>query len=276
MLLCTLLMFNVSSYIAGADYRTEALHAEVSNNKNPILTRDTHPVLYAMVENLAAAAHTNMPRYISVYGAQGLFVARSGTVYTTTKHIGAWIDVAGDLHICHEILTDLPYEEVEGVIAVALAEKASNKPATLACIGAGTFAATLAGVYCLNKAYDLKLGSFLSYVFNDRYSCYSAKQDTIEALCFLLILPAMLAVNITANNLQKSIDIKATEFASVQRVIDGIKGIVKLKDMYTKENMLSRIATALKLKSIYNFLFYPVRAYTEDERVDYLSSLEIE
>jgi hypothetical protein len=268
-------MLSSSTYLVCSDYRTEALHEEVKSKKNPILTRDTHPVVYAMVENLAAAAGINMPRYISVYDAEGMVVTRSGMIYKVTKDINAWVDVAGDLHICQEILTDLPYDVVEGIVAVAIAEKVSNKPAKLAAVGVGTFAATVAGVYGLNKMYDLKLGSLLSSIFYDRYSCYSAKQDALEGLFFLLILPALLAVNVAANNLQKSIDIKATEFIGTQQVIDGIKGRVKLKDMYSKENIFSRIANALQLKSIYNFLFYPVRAYTEDERVQYLSSLAL-
>jgi hypothetical protein len=249
---------------------TEALHFEASSHENPNLTEETHPILYAMVQDLTAAAHIDMPRYITVHGAKKLFVTRNGIAYKRAQNITAWVDIMGDLHICREILTNLSHEEVKGIVAVAIAQKAKNIPAKLAVVGVSSVVGTIALLYFLNKTYNVNPCSPL-YPPHEPY--YHAQEDREEALAFLILAPTLLAMKITSNLLQKSIDIKATQLTNPHHVIGGIKGLCKLEETYIKEGFFSRIASALKLKAIYNIVFYPIRAFTPEERVCYLEPI---
>lgn len=265
------LIFTVFSYSYASQDKTEALHMEAKNHKNPNITQETHPVLYDMVRNLVIKANVAMPKYITTHGAEHSVVTREGLVYKTASNMTAWTDVLGDLHICHEILTDLSYDEVEGIVAIAIAEKAINKPGKLAMVGVGTFALTATSIYFLNKYFNLGLGSFLG---GHRYSTIQDREDRFVILMWLTLAPALLATKLTDNNLQKLIDTDATKLKDVQQIIAGIKSLSKLEETYIKEGFFSRIANALKLKSIYNTIFYPIRAFTLEERVQYLEDLK--
>jgi hypothetical protein len=91
-----------------------------------------------------------------------------------------------------------------------------------------------------------------------------------------MIVPAMITTKIVGNNLQKQVDTQAADLTNPRQVIQGIKALGKLEDKYIKENFLSRIAAALKLKDICNVIFYPIRAYTPQERIQYLQALAAE
>jgi len=253
--------------------KTPAIRSEVSAHNNPNLTKDTHPVIYEMVQELVAKAGTTMPKYITTYSAETAVVApRSGVVRAEVLDILAYIDAIGDLYICKEILTDLSYEEIRGIVAIAVAEKSTKSAIKLASIAVGTFGATLAAVYCLNKCYDLKLGTIAWKGVRSTYTSDDAL-DVVQAILFVLATPAAIVTKLASNNFQKKIDIEAAHITEVTSVIDGLESLQNLQEKYRKENIVSRIAEMLRLKSIYNTVFYPIRASTVGERVDYLKRL---
>ncbi|MFI5333025.1 MAG: hypothetical protein ACHQVS_02900 [Candidatus Babeliales bacterium] len=257
--------------------KTAAMHSEAREYQHPNLTQDSHPVLYGMIKNLTEKANIPMPRYISAHEAEYSVVSDSGVIYKTAAGtIGCWANLLGDLHICREILVDLTYEEVEGIIAVALAEKVTSKSAKVALIGVSSFAATIATLYVLNKQYNLDLSTF---IFGDQRNYRSSlrdRQGSFEGFVHLTLLPALLTTKIAANNLQKQVDLQAACLTNPRQVIQGIQALIKLEDKYIKEDFLSRVAVALKLKAIFNVLFYPIRAFTPEERVQYLEVLAAE
>ena len=265
-LLAALLIINLNGYASNLE-KTEALHQEVAANQNPNITQETHPILYGMVEELTQKAQVPMPKYITIFGAQYTVIDRYGVARCAVQNFEASINLLGDLYICHEILANLSYDEIKGIIATAIVEKASNTPVLLAATGIGTFIVTVTSLYLLNKYYKLRLGSFF---MSHHHRCYHEREDLAEALAFILITPSLITTKIMSNNLQKKIDIKAAKLTTAQQVIDGVKGIDKTEEKYTKENIFSRIASMLQLKEISNFVFYPIRSYTSKERIDYL------
>lgn len=257
------LTFGMHVYAGNTLEKTEELHNEAKSHKNPNLTEQTHPLFYNMVKDLSARAHVAMPRYITVYDAQQIVVPEhGGNLEKVACEMTAWVDLLGDLYLCHEILTDLSYEEVEGIVAVAVAEKAKNKPLQLATVGVGTFGAMVALVYCLNSYYNLRL-----------FDHHHSGDGLVTLFALVTVMPTVLITKIVSNNLQKQIDIEASHITTIQEVIRGIEAICRLEETYSKENIFSRIASMLKLKSIYNTLFYPIREFTPEERVQYLQDL---
>lgn len=249
--------------------KTLALHREATEQRQPNLTQESHPVLYEMVKNLTERANIPMPRYITAHDAEYSIVDKNGVVRRAVGNLNCWTNLLGDLYICRAILTDLSYEEAEGIIAIALAEKIKNKSEKIALIGMSSWATTLVTLYTLNKKYDLQLGSF---VFGERSSLHD-KQESFEAALGWTLVPALIAGQITANNMQKQIDIKAAQLTSPNQVIQSIQALMKLEDKYIKEGFFSRIAASLKLKDIFNTLFYPIRSFTPEERMLYLEKL---
>jgi hypothetical protein len=247
---------------------TNALHAEIALHKNPNVTLETHPVLYKMVEGSAATIKVAMPKYITIYGAEYATVDKNGVVRRNENELGAYVDLLGDLYICHEILETASYEEIDGIIAVALAEKSINKPKKLVLTGVTTFGITLLLICILNKKYELRLGSLFGEIINERD--YRGRESMLEGIVFLLITPSLIITKLFSNNLQKKIDLKAAQFTNPHNIVNGLKRILRTKESYFKENVLSRIASALKLKSFFNFIFYPIRAFTLEERIGYL------
>ena len=175
---------------------------------------------------------------------------------------------SGDLHICYEVLEHATYDEINGIIALAIAEKSINKPEKIALTGFATFGTTLLLIYLLNKQYKLGLGSGIINTLNDKYFC--ERENFIQSIIFFLIAPSLLTTKLVSNYLQKRIDLKAAKLVTAQDIVDGLKRIFKIKESYFKENIVSRIASALKLKTIANTIFYPIRAFTFEERISYL------
>jgi hypothetical protein len=230
---------------------TQALHQEAAARKNPIITEHTHPIFYTMVKRLSETASLTMPRTIKLHDAQLIGVSTSGYVVKAVGKIGAWMDVAGDLFICKEILTELSYEEVESVVLVALARKEPAINSRIGSIAAATFFAT-AGLMCFK---------WRSFVFSDA---------DFMARFAVVLLPSIfcssIAMGIAENYAQKDIDRKAAQLLSSQRIIEGIQARTRLEETYidTKANA--------GLSKFFERLFYPVRACTDDERIGYLSS----
>jgi hypothetical protein len=256
---------------------TAALHEEVHAHKNPNITKETHPVLYDLIEDLVNRADQPMPRYITTYKAEYTVISENRVAQRAVHDIKASVDLLGDMHICYELLTDLTYDEVEGVIALAIAEKKIQLPAKAALTGITTFIATVGLIYYLNKTYDLQLGQlaansskpgFLRTAIAPSHSEEKARAFLVSAV----LTPPVLASVVAANHAQRTIDTKAAELTSPETIINAIRGMARVTETYVKEDIFSRIATALYLKPIYHFLFYPVRSFTDDERVAYLQS----
>jgi hypothetical protein len=230
---------------------TQALHHEAETRKNPIITEYTHPIFYTMVKRHSKTASLTMPRTLKVHDAQLTGVSNSGYVVKAVGKIGAWMDVAGDLFICKAILTELSYEEVESVVLVAFARKEKTIDSKIGSIAAATFLATAASV-CFK---------WRSFIFSD--ADFMAR----FAVVFLpSIFCSSIAMGIAENYAQKDIDHKAAQHLSSQRIIEGIQAWTCLEETYvdTKANA--------SLSKFFEKLFYPVRAYTDAERIGYLSS----
>jgi hypothetical protein len=268
-MIALLLALNLHSYAETCSERTDALHSEIAAYNSPNLTAETHPTFYEMVQQLVTKAQVPMPRYITTFNAEYAVVSPdTGVIYREVHDLNAYVTILGDLYICRELVLDLSYEEIEGVVALALAEKKMGKPTKLACIAAGTVAATVASLYCLNKQYEWRLGSLF---FGDDY--YHRRGNGAEVLMGLCIVPPIITTKIFANHMQRQIDINAAQITDARHVIDAIKGICKVTDAYVQEGLLSRIADRLHLKRVWNTVFYPIRAFTPEERIAYLEQL---
>jgi hypothetical protein len=121
-----LLIVGTHFFAQAASQITEAMHYEALTHKNPNITEYTHPVVYDMVMYLTKVAHCDMPKYIIIHELEYFVVSEDGTIEARRNPIDAWTDIIGDLHICREVLINLSYEEAEGVIAAAIAEKVNN------------------------------------------------------------------------------------------------------------------------------------------------------
>lgn len=265
-----LIALNINSFANDNEAKTVLIHSEIATHKNPNITVETHPALYTLVKELVDKAGIGMPKYISTFNREYLENTSNG-LYSTQATIQAYVDVFGDIHICKEILTDLSYPEIEGIIATAIAEKISNKPVKQAFTAVTTLGAVLASLYILNKIYDLKIGTFL-YNFIQPSHCSHDQADAIQMLVGIMAIPPVIAMSLVSNSLQKQIDVKATTLTNTENVIKGIAGIKKLQKAYAKNNFFTRIAATLKLKKIMNVITYPVRASTPKERIGYLKT----
>lgn len=266
-LIAVLLILNAYTCALTNQEKTIVLRNELSQNDNPNLTKETHPILYKMLEKMTQKAGVEIPRYVTLFSTAQQIVSKDGNVYRKNLEIEAYVDALGDLHICNEILTDLSYNEIKGVLAVAISEKVANRPLKLVGIGTGTFGISSGLLYCANKKYNLHLGSYIYYERD-----YKRQQKAIEAIIGLLMIPTMITTGIVYNNLQKNIDIQATKYTKTQHVIDGITALERIKDRYYKEGIFSRIADMLTIKKAVRTIFYPVRGYTTAERIEYLKN----
>lgn len=260
------LSFSVVCKASDFSEKTVLLHQEMAMHKNPNITPDSHSTLYELVQGLADKAGVAAPEYISVFDME-YDVYSNHQSYKRVRDADAYTDIWGDVNICRETLTDLSYDEVEGVVAVAMAEKVVNKPFKLAVAGVSAFGVIAAAIYGLNKSQNLGLGAKIGAEVKE---ILVDNKDWHDAIPLILTLPTMLAVRLYANSLQKTVDLNALKLTNKQNVINGIKGLSKVTDAYAKQNILGRLMDRLKLKDLYARIFYPVRAFTYDERVEYL------
>ena len=271
------LLFVIVPFIFSQDQSidpTQLIRQEVAQHTNTNITQKTHPFLYGIVEECVVKTGIAMPRYISLYYAEYNIVDKNGIVYRDVHDILAYVDALGDLYICREILTDLSYQEIKAIIAIAVAEKSTKRAEKAMIAGLGTFGATIVTLCTLNAYYDLRLGRTVNE-FLDAGS-YHNRQDNLKGLIWLLIAPSLVSAALVRNYLQKSVDVTATKIASIPAVIQAIGSLENLQNMYRKENFFSRIADYLKLKPIFNTIFYPVRPSTPEERIEYLQRLHDE
>ena len=241
------------------------MRQEVITRNNPNITEHTHPTLYNLVKELAEKAQIAMPRYISLYDGEYTWVDENGNTHKGMHDIGASVDVLGDMYLCKKIILNLPYKTVEGIVACAIAEKALNVRVKTAGVGFGIWGAALS--YAI--ANDVKLGSvpFETRV-GGRYVSV-AHRSTMEVAFPLSIMFAILAAKVYSNNVQKDVDLKAMKLTDAQNVVDGIKGASQATEAYVKENIFSRLTPEI-LKQAWRIVFYPIRAYTPEERIAYV------
>ncbi|HEB41855.1 MAG TPA: hypothetical protein ENI08_02425 [Candidatus Dependentiae bacterium] len=281
------LMTIETGYIVSQEKMIDVLRNEVaSGSTQENITKETHPALYSMIQRIATAASVPMPQYIRFFTAQQTEThynkyTHTGTMYTAFKNFESYVNIMGDLYICHEVFVNSSYDEIEGIIALALAEKANNKPLKLIATGASTLATVLTSSYYLNKKYNLNLGElffpdhFSYYVESSRtkIKIFSAqdKEDRILAFTVLfMILPTLITTRLAANYLRKKTDLEAAKLTTANHISEAILRIEKVKEKFTQENVISRIMSALKLKTAWNTLSYPFRSFTPEERVSYL------
>ncbi len=244
----------ITTVLSAVDYtaETERIRQEMTNRKNPNITQETHPTIYNLFKKLAKKAHITMPRYITVYREEYRWTDDNGFQHEGMMNPDAYVDVLGDMYVSGKILTTLSYEEIEGLVAVAVAAKALERPVKTAATGVGSFVLFTAALNGLFKT--------------------SGANDTLAPAAALSLFPSIFAAVIYSNNTQKKVDLYATKLTDRQNVINSIKALVKLTDSYIKEDIFSRLGNALHLKGIYRTLFYPVRAYTSEERIAYLEN----
>ncbi len=263
LIIALLLVGNVSAHNTAS--LTQALHKEIANCKHQNLNEQDHPTIFKLVRALTTQAHTSMPQYISTFSANGNMVLNNGSVHRTVSTINAYFDLLGDLHICHDILTDLSYDEIQGIIAVAIAKNMLTLKVVVA--SCATLGSTVGLCYFLNKYLNLGLESTIADIFTSSRLTETDKQNIL--LCSI-ILPIFITCRMSSNYLQKSTDMKAATIADTNRVIDGIIGLQKVREKYIKENFFSRIAKKLNIKKVCDILFYPVRSFNDEERIAYL------
>lgn len=258
------------------DDLTVLMHTEIATHPNTILTEETHPILYAMVRKLTEQAHVEMPRYISTFNAQYMKVPKDGGVISTeTRNMNAYVDILGDLYLCLDLLKTLSYEEIQGVVALALAQKNMGEPLKLAGVFATTLGATIVGVYCLNKYYNNALVNFFIPNKTDYYyRTFDTREQELKVISTVLLFPSMCTTIVAANYMRKAIDINAAAMVGKQKIIDAIRAIDKINNMDKKEGFLSRMAEKIRLKEFFKAIFYPVRGYTSEERIAYLTALQ--
>lgn len=247
----------------------DAIRQEIATHNNPIATKDTHPALWVLVEKISQAAEVSIPKYITLHEAQPVLVVNNNNVSLEEPNVTAWSNVLGDLYICKEILMTLSQEEVEGIIALAISERKMNRPVKIG----GTFFLTWAGVLAAMYA-SKEYVSWERFFFGDHNSGQGARLDNFNELMGWTTLPAGLISYLVSVNLQKQVDLKATDIVGVENVIKGIEGLDKLEKTYIQENFLTRVLTMLQLKDMCQYVSYPIRSFTPEERVSYLKSLQ--
>jgi hypothetical protein len=99
----------------------------------------------------------------------------------------------------------------------------------------------------------------------------TGKIEYTQPLCILgAIVVPVLITRIISNRLQKTDDKTAVNITEKQYIINGIRALVKLKKEYIRESDLGRLFSTLKLTPVLKSLFYPIRASTPEERINYL------
>jgi len=251
--------------------RSLMIQEELQRSAAQYATDTTHPSLYRMVQGLAHKAHIAMPKQIIIYNAEYIRTLRNGVVVKGVREITAYVDLVGDLHICRELLTTLMYEDIEGIIALAMSAKVRNKPGKLTLVALGTLGATIGGLWYASNKYDLSLGEL--FFGRGHTTCCHESEDRAQALICLLAAPSVMMVSLASSCLQKGIDLDAAKLTNAQQVAYGIEGLDKLKELYEQEGALSRLLLTPKIKRLFRFLSYPIRSYTTEERVDYLARI---
>ena len=231
--------------------KTDLLRAEVAAHKNPHIAQETHPTLYALVQELSSKAGITMPEYITLYDIfYAVLCKETGTIHSVAHNISGTTDIMGDIYLCSELFETLSYDEIRSAIALVVAEKALHKKI---------------------KAIKVGIGSYLT-LFALSQAITKEKSDR-GIIAVMSIFPALLAAHTYAQNMQKSIDLKAAELVGIQNIINCLKKLNKVQLTYSKENVLSRLFSETIVGKTYNAVFYPIRPYRLEERIRYLQKI---
>ncbi|MGB8367560.1 MAG: hypothetical protein WCD44_04335 [Candidatus Babeliales bacterium] len=255
-----------------------------SNSIHAHITQETHPTLYYIIEQLTAEASIPMPKYIKFFTAQQITTdydryTHTGNTFLTFKNFESYVDIMGDLHLCYEVFIDSSYEEIVGIIALTIAEKANYKSLKVGGIGTSTLATLLASSYFLSKKYSLdKLFPDNYYFFNYsvmdnriKTEMLSVSKNTMQTFATLTMgLSIFMSMQLATNYCQKQIDLEAAKLTTIDCVSKAILRVKKVKEKYKQENAFMRIMDALKLKGIWDTVIYPIRSSTPEERIQYL------
>ena len=234
--------------------KTEAIRREITEHDNPNLTQVTHPVIYGMVQELAALAGVPMPRYITTYSAKNAFLQvdfmqdQEARIEKSFSNILAYTDLLGDLYICREILTDMSYADIRGIVALAIAEKMTQSHVKITTAILGSIGASIAALY------------------------YGIKNPDPKLVMGAFVVPPLIAAQICSNYFRKANDMSARQIIGRDQLVHAIKSLKNIQERYIKENSIIRIATILKMTDFFNCIFYPIRPYTDKERINYLNT----
>ncbi len=285
--ICSLLFFAYAAQASNAE-KTDLLRAEVATKSNIHITQETHPTLYALVQDMTSRARIAMPKYITLYDVFYSVVDKdTGRVNRVAHNMSTSIDIVGDMYICSELLTTLSYDEARSALALVVAEKLLDKNIKMAVAGIGSFVSAATALFSFNKYYDLDLFgpryNRADYSYCNSYNSYNQRvyypvsrqerSEDIKALVYLTFIPAFVAAGIVAQNMQKSIDLKAAELVGAENIINYIKTRDKIQDTYSKESLLSRLFSGTIIAKICSIAFYPIRAYSSEERISYLQKI---
>lgn len=262
------------SMLGAQEEITAILHNEIdSHSLHANVTQETHPALYYLIEQIAEKFFIPMPRYIKFFTAQQkeIFYNKytcTGTTYTVFNNFESYIDIMGDLYLCYEVFIDSSCEEIISIIALALAEKSTNKQSKLLTTGISTLATTFASLCYFNN-----LKNFAFPLSHSYHRTKEEREDVVGRLLLIFGLPAIITHQLAKNYCQKQIDLEAAKLMDVKNISNAILQVKKVKEKYTQESYLSRIMTAFKVRIVLDALIYPFRSLTPEERIQHLQQI---
>ncbi|MGB8467515.1 MAG: hypothetical protein WCE21_00775 [Candidatus Babeliales bacterium] len=290
-----LLCATITSY-ASEDAKTIALHAEITaqDGDEVIVTDKTAPTLCNLIREVAQELSVKMPRYIKLYNFEYYYAYTHGTTNngfynsTTTMHkgyrtVGAATMMFGDIQICKQLIAGLSYNEIRGVIAVALAAEVPGIMGKEAAAGLLVVALTAWWSYDVYKTYGKTVfpPANRTHYSNTDTGEFAYNMENITATLYRTVLfgefgmlatliSAAIAGNLIYKYTQKKIDLAAARAIGKEAVVSGIEGVEKVKESLFEEGVFSRMLKDMRLKSFIDRLTYPVRAYTPEERIAYV------
>lgn len=219
-----------------SDELTQALHVETISLKSSPLKKETCPILFALLSRLTEAADVAMPQRISVHNAEYTKVdKKTGIIEKRISYIRTYLDIFGDLVIYREIFDNCSYQEFEGILAIAIAEKANDKTTKQILAGVGTVAATVLVGLGLKK-----------------YSHFSlAYHQVIGGGIHFGFYPAWLVSAAVGRCVQKTSTINALTLTNPAYVRDGVKALSRIREMYYRPTTVEKAFALLDLRKVH-------------------------
>ncbi len=219
-----------------SDDITQALRTELGSVKTGILSQETFPIFYRLIERLSGAAAIPIPQYISVYEAEYQKVTKEGFIEKHRRDVQAYLDLFGDLVIAREIISEASYHELEGILAIAFGEKMLNRLSQQTASGLAAFAATLATTFGLNT---------ISHVMPKAVSD-NLVAGGIQASFFA----TWLTYAATGRSIQKSAVAKALPLTNPMYIRDGLNALARIHNKNNNPSFVERAFSFLHLKYI--------------------------
>lgn len=237
-------------------YKTVKLRNEISVNQGNLITEYSHPFFYSMIQELSIRTGVTVPKYIYLYSAEYYIISKPVCIINKNfNRLDTYVDDFGDLYICREVLSTLPYDEIEATIALALAAKFFYKSIKEKAVLFGFLGMLSAGTKYGSSAYSNRwhlAGSNFNFLY-------------------LGVIPmAILAARIYSNSMQKLVDFKAIETVDSANIISALRSLSKLSHNYYKPGVIGRIFEVTSLNTVLNTIFYPALFYSLEERIAYI------